>query len=67
MNKKKINIEFGKPASFTDMMTLMFIGLKLGHVINWSWVWVLAPTWIDLIGAGIITGVILFINRKGRD
>ena len=67
MNRKKINIEFGKPASFTDMMTLMFIGLKLCHVINWSWVWVLAPTWISLIAGGIIIGLIFLINRKGRD
>lgn len=67
MNKKKINIELGKPVSFTDMMTLMFIGLKLGHVINWSWVWVLAPTWISLIVGGIIIGLVFLITRKGRD
>lgn len=30
------------------LLTIAFIVLKLCHVINWSWVWVLAPTWIPL-------------------
>lgn len=33
---------------FGGLLTLLFIGLKLGHVITWSWWWVLSPMWISL-------------------
>lgn len=26
------------------LFTLLFVGLKLGHVINWSWLAVLSPS-----------------------
>ena len=29
------------------LLTVLFVGLKLGHVINWSWFWVLSPLWIS--------------------
>jgi hypothetical protein len=52
---------------FFGMLTVLFIGLKLTGHIDWSWVWVLAPTWIPfgiavlcLVGLGIIT----FIERR---
>lgn len=32
--------------SLSSMLGLLFIGLKLGGVIHWSWLWVLAPFWI---------------------
>jgi len=32
---------------FTGALTILFIGLKLTHVINWSWWWVLSPIWIS--------------------
>lgn len=31
---------------FSGALTLLFIGLKLGNVIDWSWWWVLSPLWI---------------------
>ena len=34
--------------SFTGALTILFIGLKLGNVIHWSWWWVLSPIWISL-------------------
>jgi hypothetical protein len=34
---------------FTGALTILFIGLKLTHVINWSWWWVLSPIWISLL------------------
>jgi len=44
---------------FFGLLTILFIGLKLGGVINWSWWWVLAPMWgplllVILLAAGII-------------
>lgn len=32
--------------SFTNMLGVAFIVLKLCHVIEWAWIWVLAPIWI---------------------
>ncbi len=36
-------------AGFCSLLTILFIGLKLGNVITWSWVWVLSPMWICLL------------------
>jgi len=32
--------------SFLGLLGLLFIGLKLTHVISWSWWWVTSPIWI---------------------
>ncbi len=32
-----------------SLLTICFIVLKLCGVINWSWVWVLAPMWIGIL------------------
>lgn len=34
---------------FCDVLLIVFIVLKLIGVINWSWVWVLAPLWIPVL------------------
>jgi uncharacterized protein (DUF983 family) len=46
MDKKKVNIQFG--GSFTTLLTILFIGLKLTGHITWSWLWVLSPSWIPI-------------------
>jgi len=33
---------------FAGWLTILFIGLKLGRVIDWSWWWVLSPLWIPI-------------------
>ena len=35
--------------SFGGLLLIAFIVLKLTHVIDWSWLWVLAPLWIPFI------------------
>ena len=45
--------------SFTGALTVLFIGLKLVHVINWSWWWVLSPIWISALI--VITFLIIFL------
>lgn len=35
--------------SFSSVLTIVFIVLKLVGVIDWSWWWVLSPFWISLI------------------
>lgn len=44
MKDKKIQVNGGGIGLF-GALTVLFVGLKLGHVIAWSWWWVLAPVW----------------------
>jgi hypothetical protein len=34
--------------STTGLLGVLFVGLKLTGVINWPWLWVLAPFWIPV-------------------
>lgn len=44
---------------FSGLLTILFVGLKLTHVINWSWWWVLSPIWINAIWLIILLLIIL--------
>jgi len=39
----------GTPLRFDGALFLLFLGLRLGHVIDWSWLWVSAPLWVPCI------------------
>jgi predicted histidine transporter YuiF (NhaC family) len=46
--------------SFSGLLTILFIGLKLTNTIDWSWFWVLSPIFLPitlLIIVGIIWGI----------
>jgi len=51
-----------KGIGFTGLLTIVFIVLKLCHVINWSWIWVLCPIWINILFI-ILIFIILVINE----
>lgn len=34
---------------FTLLLTILFIGLKLGGLIDWGWWWVLSPLWLSFL------------------
>lgn len=62
--------EFQKEVRGTlETLLLIFIVLKLTNLIDWSWVWVLAPFWIPacLAIVGIIIYLIIFICLKQRN
>lgn len=42
-------------------MTLVFVILKMAGVINWSWWWVFAPTWIPLCVSAILLIIFLIL------
>lgn len=44
--------------SFTGLLTILFIGLKLTGYIDWSWWWVFAPLWAP---AFVILLILLFV------
>lgn len=49
--------------SFSALLGLAFIILKLVGVISWSWVWVLAPFWIGIALTLIIVFVAWLISK----
>ena len=62
MSKKNYSSGIG----FRGLLTIVFIALKLMKYIDWSWLWVLSPTWIPLaviLILGIIAGGLFAIAR----
>lgn len=45
---------------FLGMLTIVFIVLKLTHVIAWSWFWVLSPILFWFLLVGIIAFILLW-------
>ena len=48
------------------VLTIVFVVLKLVGVINWSWLWVLCPLWIDILLTAIVLVIIAIIDNKAR-
>lgn len=47
------------------VLTIVFVVLKLVGVINWSWLLVLCPLWIDILLTVIVLAVLAVLgNRK---
>jgi len=53
-----------KTISFSSLLLLAFIVLKLCNVITWSWWWVLSPIWIPIAISIVIGGLILLLFKK---
>lgn len=62
MSKNNTTVGIG----FLDLLTILFIGLKVANIIQWSWWWVLSPilipTAIVLIGF-ILIAILNNINK----
>lgn len=48
------------------VLTIVFVVLKLVGVINWSWLWVLCPLWIDILLTVIVLVIIAIIDKRTR-
>lgn len=51
---------------FLGALTILFIALKLTHVIDWSWWWVLSPIWIPVavvLGIIVIAAIVMLIVK----
>lgn len=48
----------GSSIGVTGLLGVSFVVLKLCHVIDWSWWWVLAPFWLP---AAIFASILLTI------
>jgi hypothetical protein len=49
------------------LLFILFTGLKLGHVIDWSWWWVTAPLWGSAILAAVLLGLSLLFLAMADD
>jgi hypothetical protein len=49
--------------SFSSLLTLIFITLKLTGFITWSWWWVLSPLWIPAAVAIVLYTIGEVIGR----
>lgn len=62
---KSVSVSIG--GGFTGLLTIAFIVLKLCHVIDWPWIWVLSPLWISfalVIVILIIIALVVFIKSR---
>ena len=55
-----INVNVG--GLLSTLLTVAFVVLKLCHVIEWSWVWVLAPLWIPIAIALAVLLIVLILK-----
>ena len=46
------------------VLTIVFVVLKFTGVIDWSWLWVLSPLWINLIVCVIVIGFFILVCNK---
>lgn len=49
---------------FCGLLTIVFITLKLIGIIEWSWIWVLAPTWIPVIVILILFLILMIMETN---
>ena len=66
MNGNNKNNSTRRGLSFSDLLGVAFIVLKLCGVISWSWVWVLAPLWTSWIVITILCTIKAF-NKNFKE
>lgn len=57
MAESKVVVQ-GPSVSIAGLLGVAFVVLKLCHVIEWSWLWVLAPFWIPM---GLVFAFLAFV------
>ena len=55
---------FSITLDFPEALLLLFIAFKLAGIIDWSWVWILAPVWITLIVVAVAGLVFLIVQHR---
>ena len=66
-----MNTNNKKGLSFTSVLVIILIVLKITNLIDWSWWWVFAPFWVQsvaiLVVILVITVVDLILEYKIRN
>lgn len=63
MDDRKVNVTANGSLGFIELLQLAFVILKLCGIIKWSWLWVLAPTWIGASLAVILIIALVIITK----
>lgn len=51
-DKSRISINLGGSGL---VLSLVFVILKVAHIIDWGWVWIFAPIWVPIaLAIGIL-------------
>lgn len=50
--------------TFADMLTLMFVYLKLTHSIEWNWAFIISPIIITIIGDAILKKLFSWAKKR---
>lgn len=67
MDNKKTAAAGSGGMSFGGVLTVIFVVLKLLHVIDWKWIWVLAPIWISfalVLLTIVVTIIVVWIKER---
>lgn len=54
----------GGGIGFAGILQIVFIVLKLLGKIDWSWGWVLSPTWIGAIFIFVVLIILAIVDKK---
>lgn len=61
----------GSGSLVLGLLGILFVGLKLTGLIDWSWWWVTAPFWggiavalVIMMGVGVVAGIYTVIKRR---
>ncbi|HEX3034057.1 MAG TPA: hypothetical protein VHT73_02855 [Thermodesulfobacteriota bacterium] len=66
MNKTNAS-GMGKYKIILGVLLVVLIALELLHVINWSWLWVLAPAWVPVACLALVIFLIFLVSRFQRN
>jgi hypothetical protein len=62
---KKDYLERKRIDMFLSLLTILFVGLKLTNIIDWSWWLVLMPLYLmPIVAIAMVTVVAAYRNRK---
>ena len=61
MENKTKSETVSRGTGFCGLLTIAFIVLKLCHVIDWPWLWVVSPIFIDFTLTLVIFCILLLV------
>lgn len=50
---------------FMSLLFIVFLVLKLMHIIDWSWWWVTAPLWLSFVIGSLLLMLVSYFKIKG--
>jgi hypothetical protein len=62
--ERNVSVNSSSGIGFTELLTILFVALKLTNFIDWSWVQVLSPLWISAI-VWVVLGILdVFVKLR---